>query len=215
MQASVTHKQLEYCSAQHTCRLISDPFTGDVDGGWSHWSAWSLCSKSCSSGQRTRQRKCNNPQPKGSGAPCVSSNGVGAQETQNCNIHLCEGQWNCWSAWSSCKHSQWTCGRGRRGVQYRSRQCFPPTPNNPAPSGWPSVAGYFNGAKCVGKAEERQSCALNDCSGFSSWTQWTNCSESSGYLQTRKRKCLIEQCLGAKNEVRSCSRKSKTHVYYF
>lgn len=38
-----------------------------IDGRWSCWSNWS----SCSGGQKTRQRQCNNPPPQNGGSPCV------------------------------------------------------------------------------------------------------------------------------------------------
>ncbi|XP_075396026.1 complement component C8 beta chain [Tenrec ecaudatus] len=37
-----------------------------IDGKWNCWSEWS----SCSGGQKTRQRQCNNPPPHNGGSPC-------------------------------------------------------------------------------------------------------------------------------------------------
>ncbi|CAF2689222.1 unnamed protein product [Rotaria sp. Silwood2] len=34
-----------------------------VDGGFSHWSEWSTCTKSCDTGQSTRSRTCTEPSP--------------------------------------------------------------------------------------------------------------------------------------------------------
>ncbi|KAL2097287.1 hypothetical protein ACEWY4_006494 [Coilia grayii] len=42
---------------------------GPTDGSWSCWGSWS----SCQSGQKTRTRACNNPQPAAGGAPCLGN----------------------------------------------------------------------------------------------------------------------------------------------
>lgn len=42
-------------------------FTGVFHGGWNCWSAWG----SCSQGQKSRTRACNNPVPKNGGKHCV------------------------------------------------------------------------------------------------------------------------------------------------
>ncbi|XP_054996052.1 complement component C8 beta chain [Sorex araneus] len=47
-----------------------------IDGNWNCWSNWS----SCSGGQRTRQRQCNNPPPQPGGNPCLGP----SSETQTC-----------------------------------------------------------------------------------------------------------------------------------
>ncbi|XP_066590228.1 uncharacterized protein [Prorops nasuta] len=41
-----------------------------VDGEWSSWTGWSLCSSNCGIGTKSRNRMCNNPSPSGSGASC-------------------------------------------------------------------------------------------------------------------------------------------------
>ena len=63
-----------------------DPtLTISVDGGWTDYSAWSDCTKTCGTGTQTRTRTCTNPTPKGGGAVCTGD----AEETQNCNTHPC------------------------------------------------------------------------------------------------------------------------------
>ncbi|XP_039743328.1 complement component C8 beta chain [Pteropus medius] len=47
-----------------------------IDGKWNCWSNWS----SCSGGQKTRQRQCNNPLPRNGGSACLGP----ASETLNC-----------------------------------------------------------------------------------------------------------------------------------
>uniref|UniRef100_A0A182VQ07 Uncharacterized protein n=1 Tax=Anopheles minimus TaxID=112268 RepID=A0A182VQ07_9DIPT len=56
-----------------------------VDGGWSEWTRWSQCSKSCGKGIKSRKRYCNNPAPKAGGKPCVGEN---IEHTQ-CSVRQC------------------------------------------------------------------------------------------------------------------------------
>lgn len=42
-----------------------------VPGGWSHWSPWSWCDRSCGGGRSLRSRSCSSPPPKNGGASCV------------------------------------------------------------------------------------------------------------------------------------------------
>ncbi|KXJ23691.1 coadhesin [Exaiptasia diaphana] len=62
-----------------------EPQSPDVDGGWSKWSDWTSCSKSCGKGQTSRERVCNNPTPKGNGKPCEGA----SFETVQCHIMEC------------------------------------------------------------------------------------------------------------------------------
>ncbi len=57
-----------------------------VDGGWGDWSA---CSKTCGTGQQTRN--CNNPSPANGGSQCLFEDNTtrGARETRNCNTQAC------------------------------------------------------------------------------------------------------------------------------
>merc|ERR1719149_91480 len=56
-----------------------------VDGGWTAFSAWAACSKSCDGGMTTRTRTCTSPAPMFGGKPCPQH----AKETKNCNTHVC------------------------------------------------------------------------------------------------------------------------------
>ncbi|KAL4216538.1 hypothetical protein ACF0H5_024261 [Mactra antiquata] len=41
-----------------------------VDGGWSDWEQWSVCSSTCGAGLQKRQRTCSNPAPSSHGEHC-------------------------------------------------------------------------------------------------------------------------------------------------
>ena len=61
-----------------------------VHGGYSQWSYWSQCTKSCGSGTQRRSRSCTNPLPANGGQNC-SGQGQ-ATELQTCNAHSCPGE---------------------------------------------------------------------------------------------------------------------------
>lgn len=46
-----------------------------VDGGWSKWNSWSLCSKTVN-GIQTRTRECSNPEPAFGGKYCNGTRAV-------------------------------------------------------------------------------------------------------------------------------------------
>ncbi|KAL3870949.1 hypothetical protein ACJMK2_038974 [Sinanodonta woodiana] len=56
-----------------------------IDGNWSYWSTWSLCSQTCGGGSRSRSRQCNSPAPGDYGLNCTGHD----HETDNCNIEDC------------------------------------------------------------------------------------------------------------------------------
>ena len=61
---------------------------GSVDGGWSDWSEWTSCSRSCGTGAMTRSRQCDSPPPHHGGRDCQ---GAATEETV-CNLFPCPGQ---------------------------------------------------------------------------------------------------------------------------
>ncbi|XP_065053920.1 L-rhamnose-binding lectin CSL1-like isoform X2 [Rhopilema esculentum] len=66
----------KYLEVKYTCR---------VDGGYSNWSDFSKCSKSCGGGIQERHRSCTEPAPKNGGKSCEGAD----SETRACNANPC------------------------------------------------------------------------------------------------------------------------------
>uniref|UniRef100_A0A8C4X5W9 Sema domain-containing protein n=1 Tax=Erpetoichthys calabaricus TaxID=27687 RepID=A0A8C4X5W9_ERPCA len=136
------------------------------NGGWTPWTAWSVCSTSCGIGFQVRQRMCSNPTPRHGGRVCVGQN----REERYCNEHLpCPPHmyWSSWGAWERCTVP---CGGG---VQARRRTCE-------------------NGNECPGCNTEYQSCNSMSCPEMKKttpWTPWTpvNISDNGGHYEQRFR----------------------------
>ncbi|XP_076879121.1 A disintegrin and metalloproteinase with thrombospondin motifs 17 isoform X2 [Brachyhypopomus gauderio] len=62
------------CGADKWCRagdcVSKTPIPQHIDGDWSPWGQWSMCSRTCGTGARFRQRKCDNPPPGHGGRHC-------------------------------------------------------------------------------------------------------------------------------------------------
>ncbi|CAG0883793.1 unnamed protein product [Cyprideis torosa] len=68
-----------------TMRQIAEcvgPCNSVVDGGWSHWGPWSVCSSDCI---RFRRRSCTSPPPSNGGKMCRGKD----VDTEPCNVDLC------------------------------------------------------------------------------------------------------------------------------
>jgi len=113
-----------------------------VNGGYTSWSSFGSCSKSCGGGSQIRTRTCTNPAPAFNGTACAGS----ASQSQPCNSQNCpiNGGWSGYGSYGSCSK---VCGSG---TKTRSRSC-----NNPAPQ--------FGGASCSGSSTSSTSCNTNRC----------------------------------------------------
>ena len=63
-------------------------FTFIVDGGFTEWSLFGSCSKTCGGGVMKRTRNCTNPAPANGGQDCVGPR----EETRNCSTGACPGE---------------------------------------------------------------------------------------------------------------------------
>lgn len=59
-----------------------------VDGGWSDYTPWGKCSKSCGGGMQSRTRTCTNPAPSNDGKVCEGS----TEDTKACETVKCPGK---------------------------------------------------------------------------------------------------------------------------
>uniref|UniRef100_A0A4W4HMF9 SCO-spondin n=1 Tax=Electrophorus electricus TaxID=8005 RepID=A0A4W4HMF9_ELEEL len=89
-----------------------------VDGGWSAWTPWGVCSASCGAGLQSRYRFCSSPERAGTGLPCLGPE----REDHVCAFSPCSrhGGWSEWTSWTDCTK---TCGEG---VRSRRRECDRP-----------------------------------------------------------------------------------------
>ena len=172
-----------------------------IHGGYSEWSSFSNCSKSCGTGIKRRSRKCSNPEPQHGGSNC-SHLGL-SMEIKNCNEQPCpiNGGYSTWTEFSSCTVS---CGSGTR---QRTRDC-----SNPKP--------MYGGQNCshLGPNIEIQICSTNLCpihGGYSDWSNYSDCTKSCGNgSQIRTRNCSNPEpkhsgrdcsSLGSHTEIQNCN----------
>ncbi|XP_065183969.1 SCO-spondin-like [Sycon ciliatum] len=134
-----------------------------VDGIWSDWTPWTVCSSTCGLGTFSRSRSCDNPVPMYGGLNCT---GLGIQVGQcldaHCPVH---GGWSEWENISDCSQ---TCGFG---ILIQRRDC-----NNPTP--------IHGGRYCPGPHQLVEPCRRKPCSVDGGWSDWlplvVGCSKTCG-----------------------------------
>jgi len=89
-QISLASLAIQLSSSSYmSYQAISNYFCyNTVHGGWSSWSGWTSCSKSCGSGSQERSRTCTSPPPRYGGRSCAGA----ARQTQKCNKQACPGE---------------------------------------------------------------------------------------------------------------------------
>ncbi|XP_056001828.1 coadhesin-like [Ostrea edulis] len=183
------------CAGSSTSSQSCNTHSCAIHGGWSSWSGYGSCTRSCGSGTRSRSRSCTNPAPAHGGNTCSGS----STSSQSCNSHHCpvHGGWSAWSGYGSCSK---TCGTGK---QSRSRSC-----TNPAPA--------YNGNSCSGSSSSSRYCNTHNCpidGGWSAWSSYGTCSKTCGSgTQSRSRTCtnptpqyLGKSCSGSTSSSRNCN----------
>ena len=132
-----------------------------VNGKWSTWGSWSVCSANCGSGVRERNRTCDDPPPQCDGLDCPGSdfsrgpcNELPCPGLIYAGIHKSthvqyveDGAWSEWSNWTPCSKS---C---EGGIQFRNRKCDNPRPDH-------------GGRDCPGHDSGRTQCNTHKCPGF-------------------------------------------------
>lgn len=97
-----THKLCEilFLSRSHGAVL-----SNTVPGGWSRWSPWSWCDRSCGGGRSLRTRSCLSPPPKNGGASCAGER----HHTRVCNALPCGKTWATPGVWreKGCYFPDW------------------------------------------------------------------------------------------------------------
>ena len=166
-----------------------------IDGGFSEWTPFLACDKTCGDGVKKRTRSCTNPSPLYGGKNCE---GV-AEETEACNVKPCpvDGGFSPWGEFSECDK---TCGSG---VRKRSRTCTNPPPAN-------------GGKDCEGPLTEEEKCNTQPCpvdGGLTEWSEFGACDKTcGGGVQKRTRTCSNpapanggKNCDGLLEETRACN----------
>ncbi|XP_011264749.2 semaphorin-5A [Camponotus floridanus] len=182
VRVQLAKEEERYCRNDGSCQRGKDAESIN-ESGWSEWSSWGSCDRSCGRGTQHRVRQCESP-------PCEG--GLSAQ-SRICNPHPChvnagsgstvEGQWSCWTEWSECSA---TCGIG---IRTRTRECLGPE-------------------SCNGPRLDRETCEMASCEslvGWDTWSRWTPC--DGDHQQHRKRACLQHgsgMCEGPTRETRDC-----------
>ncbi|XP_052699211.1 SCO-spondin-like isoform X2 [Crassostrea angulata] len=83
-----------------------------VDGHWSQWSEFSVCSTSCGPGSQSRERTCTNPAPSNGGLPCAGND----NEVKVCETAPCKVTTPSWITLPTAEHAtQWvTVGKKKK-----------------------------------------------------------------------------------------------------
>ncbi|KAH3721030.1 hypothetical protein DPMN_063943, partial [Dreissena polymorpha] len=183
------------CTGNATERSMCNTDICPVDGVWSTWLAWSVCTVTCGGGTVTRNRACNYQSGVPHGHNCTGN----ATKRSTCNTDICpvDGVWSTWSAWSACTV---TCGGG---TLTRQRACYYPS-------------GVPHGHNCTGNVTEGRTCNTDICpvdGVWSTWSDWSACKVTcGGGTVTRNRACNYQSgaphghnCTGNDTEGSTCN----------
>uniref|UniRef100_A0A8C9YCU5 SCO-spondin n=1 Tax=Sander lucioperca TaxID=283035 RepID=A0A8C9YCU5_SANLU len=192
----------------------------DRDGGWSQWSNWTECTKSCGGGVRSRRRECDSPRPEGEGNYCE---GLGT-EVIACNTDHCPGceyvfdhflpvlqycEWQC-EPGCYCTEGKVLSANGTVCVEKADCPCMDLSTGQRLEPGETTVApDGCNNCTCEGG---RLNCTRYPCpvsGGWCEWSEWTPCSRTCGSESvSRYRSC---GCPEPKAEGAACSGEQEIH----
>ncbi|XP_053397599.1 sushi, von Willebrand factor type A, EGF and pentraxin domain-containing protein 1-like [Mercenaria mercenaria] len=217
-QNNCENGQCNNTESGYTC-ICDEGYNGDLcnihpqDGGWGLWALWSDCSAICGSGQRQRNRTCDNPPPSPGGKTCDGN----VEETEMCHAECYDA---CLSNPCGTEHSCTTNGTGYKCScedSYTGSRCTIP-PDNCLPN------PCENSAECVSAADGFTCTCVDGYSGttcgiepdesvWGAWSGWDSCSATcGGGKQARQRECTLgtkgENCAGNQKEERECGENS-------
>ncbi|KAJ8318031.1 hypothetical protein KUTeg_003122 [Tegillarca granosa] len=154
-----------------------------VDGGWSKWSEFTMCSADCGAGRMTRVRLCNEPEPVGS-ASCLGYSISTKNCMGKCNVDTCITHILALDKAKSADGGNWD--DIRKGYTDLAKL------QDAVPSGDPYVYSFNP------KLEEN----------YTPWSKWTKCSKTCdvGYRK-RQRTCKDKSrvCLGEVRQLQYCN----------
>jgi len=133
------------CEGPKTERKDCEEKPCPINGGYTEWSVFGACDKSCGGGKKTRTRTCTNPVSQHGGKTCQHLGSP--EETQSCNVQPCpiNGGYSSWGEYSGCElEGGKNCGKGKK---VRIRTC-----NNPVPQ--------HGGKPCEGPEKETADCEI-------------------------------------------------------
>ncbi|XP_066023915.1 uncharacterized protein [Pocillopora verrucosa] len=184
-----------------------------VDGGYSLWSSWTVCSQSCDGGVQTRSRTCTKPKPAHGGLLCSQQRLGPATQLRNCSTHI-RCPVNSETKEDPLARNQHIVTRREEIRKFDTKQRKQDIPVHGGWSQWSRLWSRCsktcgrgtqtrsrsctnpppanNGQDCIGSSQRSRDCSTS-CpvhGGYSLWSSWTVCSQScDGGVQTRSRTC--------------------------
>lgn len=103
-------------------RLCNSQPCGDIDGGYSEWTLWSVCSHDCGGGRMKRRRLCVNPPQQENGQFCAGAD----IQTKTCNTNKCDSESPCQQGLDLGILIDTSLSVRRRNLNVLLRTLFPP-----------------------------------------------------------------------------------------